>query len=162
MTTRGYFGIGVWKPKNGVNVGTLWRSAQCMGAAFIFTIQERFHPKAREHIVSSDPALAQQTDTMAAWKHVPYLTFESVEKLVRAFPLCNLIGVERSSFSVPLTGYAHSERAIYLLGAEDGGIPRTILEQCKRVVEIPSTRCLNVAVAGSIVIYDRYLKQEGR
>lgn len=32
------------------------------------------------------------------------------------------------------------------------------LTRCHRLIEIPSTYCLNVAVTGSIVLYDRAAK----
>jgi tRNA C32,U32 (ribose-2'-O)-methylase TrmJ len=51
-------------------------------------------------------------------------------------------------------------RALYLLGAEDRGLPPAVLRQCHQVVRIPCPvdRPLNVAVAGSVVIHDRYAK----
>ena len=43
-------------------------------------------------------------------------------------------------------------------GAEDHGLPDSILEG-HPVVEIPCDWCLNVATAGSLVLYDRLVKQ---
>lgn len=57
-----------------------------------------------------------------------------------------------------LPTYIHPNRAIYLLGVEDNGLPDAVLGQCQQVVEIPASTCLNVAVAGSIVMYDRAAK----
>jgi tRNA(Leu) C34 or U34 (ribose-2'-O)-methylase TrmL len=158
---RGYFGVGVWKPKAAVNVGTLWRSCQCFGASFFFTIRERFPEKARINMVRADPALGQPGDTTRAWRHVPYLAFEDLEDLRHSVPLAKIVAVETGVGEPPddLFRFEHPSRAIYLLGAEDGGIPREVLAGCDYVVEIPSSHCLNVAVAGSIVIYDRCLKQ---
>lgn len=51
------------------------------------------------------------------------------------------------------------KRAIYLLGAEDTGIPDNILNDCDSIVQLPGNYCLNVAVAGSIVLYDRNSKR---
>jgi tRNA G18 (ribose-2'-O)-methylase SpoU len=59
----------------------------------------------------------------------------------------------------PLDRYVHPERACYLLGAEDTGLPKHVLDRCRDLVQIPATAyCLNVAVAGSIVMYDRAAK----
>ena len=53
---RGYFGIGVFHGKNEQNIGTLWRSANIMGADFIFTIGKRYS--------------RQCTDTMKTPRHM--------------------------------------------------------------------------------------------
>lgn len=52
----------------------------------------------------------------------------------------------------------HPLRALYLLGAEDHGLPPEVLARCHEVVQVPSPSpySLNVAVAGSLVLYDRY------
>lgn len=143
MKPRGYFGIGICGSKSPVNVGTLWRSAANMGAAFIFTVGRRY-----PHQVS---------DTVKAWKHVPLFQVRALDEL----PLpkdCKLIGVEQVARSVPLPRFTHPERAVYLLGAEDHGLTKAAQKRCQSIVEIPSSRCLNVAVAGSIVMYDRIAK----
>lgn len=144
--TRGYFGIGIVGGKTASNVGTLWRSAANFGASMIFTAGHRY-PR-------------QATDTVAAWKHVPMLEVPSIDDLVLPKD-CLLVGVEQAERADPLPRFAHPERALYLLGAEDRGLPDLILGRCHRVVEIPSQHCLNVAVAGSIVMYDRRAKEGG-
>ncbi len=140
---RGYCGIGIAGSKIPANVGTLWRSAALMGADFIFTVGRRFPNQA--------------SDTVKAWRHVPYFEVDSIGKL--AIPRsCQLVAVEQVPDAVPLPDFKHPERAMYVLGAEDHGIARKVLERCHHVIEIPSDRCLNVAVAGSIVLYDRNVK----
>ena len=56
---------------------------------------------------------------------------------------------------VPLASFEHPERAIYLLGAEDHGLPPAIVRQCSHVVSLEAARTpsYNVAVAGSLVMY---------
>jgi len=154
---RGYFLIGCYRPKTGINVGTLWRTARWMGAGGFFTIRERFPEKARINMVRADPALGQQTDTTAAHRHVPYLTFESVDALRESVPLACIVGVELDSRAVSLPSFKHPERCIYLLGAEDFGLTPDVREMCDHIVEIPGGN-LNVSVAGSIVLYDRIAK----
>ncbi len=156
---RGYCGIGVYRPKSGVNVGTLWRSAQCLDARLIFTIQERFPEIARTNMHAADPALGQRTDTMCATRHVPYMRFSDVAALRDAFPLVEIVAVELADRAVDLVRFQHPERALYLLGAEDTGIPRAVLAQCDHVVQIDSWRCLNVAATGTVVQYDRNAKR---
>lgn len=69
------------------------------------------------------------------------------------------VGIELNRNSIALTEFTHPERAIYLLGAEDYGLPQEILDKCDSIVQIPEENSLNVAIAGSIVLYDRLSKQ---
>lgn len=159
---RGFCAVGVYQPKTGINVGTLWRTAHAMGADIIFTVQARFPPEAFKNIVAADRALGQPSDTPQTWRHMPYLRFDSVEDLRACMVTATLVGVELDPGSVPLAGFRHPERAVYLLGAEDHGLPRAVREQCGCLVQLPGAYCLNVAVAGSIALYDRTAKAAAR
>lgn len=85
--------------------------------------------------------------------------YESFGHFYKAMPKdAELVGVELDSRSVPLTSYSHPQRAVYLLGAEDKGLSAEALEHCTDVVQISGEYSLNVSAAGSIVLYDRLLK----
>jgi len=145
--TRGYYGIGVYHPKTEANIGTLWRSASIYGAAFIFTIGRRYEKQA--------------SDTMQSWRHIPLWNFEDMDDARDHLPYdCPLVAVELDDRAHDLRNYIHPERCIYLLGAEDHGLPPDVLAACHHVLQIPAPTpfCLNVATAGSIVIYDRFVK----
>lgn len=143
--SRGYFGIGIINGKCEANIGTLWRSANIMGAAFIFTIGKRY-PK------------RQPTDTMDTPKHIPLFEYNTFEDFENNTPRdCELICIELNDKSKPIKTFNHPERAIYLLGAEDRGISKEILIKCT-VVQLPGEHSMNVAVAGSIIMYDRINK----
>ena len=142
--SRGYFGIGVYHPKTEVNVGTLWRSAHLFGAAFVFTVGRRYS--------------RQATDTPKTTRHTPLFHFPDVDDLREHLPHgAPLVGVEMVPEAWPLPRFVHPERAVYILGAEDSGLPERGLQQCHTAVSIPTVRpqSLNVAVAGSIILYDR-------
>lgn len=142
---RGYFAIGILGNKTPENLGTLWRSANVYGAAFIFTIGRRY-PK-------------QCSDTLATPRHVPLFEYKTFDDLLGNRPYdCPIIGIEQSNSSVSIIDYKHPERAIYLLGAEDNGIPEKVQAKCQAVIHIPLPTCINVAVAGSTVLYDRLSK----
>lgn len=144
---RGYCGIGIIGSKYSDNVGTLWRSAYAMGADFIFTIGKRY-----KHEV---------TDTCKASKHIPLLHFDTYEEFLKTID-CEVVCIENQHMTHTLNHYKHPERCVYLLGAEDAGIPEEILvdtDKRTHVVMIPSELCLNVSVAGSIVLYDRLTKE---
>jgi len=145
LNPRGYFGIGIVNTKIEANVGTLWRSASILGATFIFTIGKRYKKQA--------------TDTMKSWKHTPLVNYETFDDFYKCIPYdCELIGVELDERSEPITSFKHPERAVYLLGAEDYGIKKEELNRCHRIVQIPGDHCMNVSAAGTIVMYDRILK----
>ena len=139
---QGYYGIGIYKTKTEANVGTLWRSAHIFGAAFIFTVGKRYK--------------YQASDTTKAPCHVPLLHFATIDDLRTHLPCgCKLVGVEIAKDAILLEGYCHPARACYVLGAEDGGLPGGVLSECHDIVQLSGDCCMNVAVAGSILIYHR-------
>ena len=145
---RGYFEIGVYQGKNCINLGTLWRSAYQMGASGIFTIGRQY--------------TKQKTDTYNSWKHIPLREFDDFEQFQNSIPVdCTLIGIE--SEGERLTEFKHPQRAIYLLGSEDWGLPDTVLKQCKKTVSLDAVNnsSYNVAIAGSIVMYHRQFIKTG-
>ncbi len=70
-----------------------------------------------------------------------------------------LVGIELTDDAIPIMEYKHPQQACYLLGAEDNGLSREAIARCHDIVILPGERCLNVAVAGSIVAFDRLNKQ---
>lgn len=147
MNHRGYFGIGIENSKAAVNIGTLWRSANIFNAAFLFTIKKRY--------------AKQCSDTMASERHIPLYDFTDLNDFYEHMPYnCQLVGIELVEDSISLPEFTHPERAIYLLGAEDHGLSKESLERCHKIIQIPTAKefCLNVAVAGSLVMYDRFSK----
>lgn len=65
----------------------------------------------------------------------------------------------------PLQDFVHPPRAVYVLGSEDNGLNRPIVEACQCHVALPKwtgrSSSYNVAMAGTLVMYDRMLKQLG-
>ena len=145
MTKRGYFGIGIFHCKTETNIGTLWRSASILGADFIFTIGKRYRK--------------QCSDTMKTPRHIPLFHYDSFEDFFKHIPYdCPVVAVELADNSIPLERYHHRERCVYLLGAEDYGLPKEVLDKCKETVQLLGDYCMNVSTAGSIVMYDRAVK----
>jgi len=145
---EGFFGIGIYHAKTAANFGTLWRSAYQLGASFLFTIGCRFKKYA--------------TDTTKSWTKIPMFQYPDFEHFAKTAPYCApWIGIELSKQAVSLSTFSHPKRAVYILGAEDTGLPRSIKEACQSVVFIPTARyaSFNVSVAGSIVMHDRFSKQ---
>lgn len=141
---KGYFGIGIYETKESTNVGTLWRSAMNFGADYIFTIGARYKK--------------QRTDTTKTWRNIPLLAFENWEDFMAHLPKdADLVFVEQTEDSHDLKDFVHPKQAVYILGAEDRGIPPELMRG-HRKVEIDTPMCLNVAVAGSIIMFDRQNK----
>jgi tRNA(Leu) C34 or U34 (ribose-2'-O)-methylase TrmL len=143
---RGYCGIGIYNIKHEVNYGTLFRSAYAFEANFIFIIGKRFKK--------------QCSDTTRSERHIPLFEHETLEQFYYSLPYsAQLVSVEVTENARDITDFIHPERAVYLLGPEDGSLPSEVLEKSQHIIQIPSKHCLNVAVAGSIVLYDRMLKK---
>lgn len=141
----GCFGIGVYKPKTSENIGTLIRSAKNFGADYVFTIGKRYKKQC------SDVGLSGV---------IPIFNFETVTEFLKSIPPCEKItAIELVDNSIKLKEYKHRNTGCYILGSEDGGLPNEILNNDRfEFVEIEGGKSLNVAVAGSIVLYDRIIK----
>jgi len=137
-----FFGIGIVHGKTPENLGVLWRTAQNMGASYIFTIGKRY--------------ATQASDTHRAVKSMPYFHYTSFEDFFDHLPKgVRVVGIEKTAKAQSLETFNHPKRCVYLLGAEDHGLPKIAVEKSHFLVQFPSVYSLNVAVAGSIVMYDR-------
>ena len=138
----GYFEIGIYHTKTQENIGTLWRTAWQLGASGVFTIGKRYKQ--------------QSSDTPKVTRHIPLRHFLTLDDFKYQRPIgAVLIGIEMGG--IPLSDFYHPKQAIYLLGAEDHGLPQEIQDYCNCIVSLESINhaSYNVAVAGSIVLYDR-------
>ena len=68
---------------------------------------------------------------------------------------CSLVGIELTDDAIDLPSFYHPPRAAYVLGPERGSLSDNLLSRCDHVVKIPTAFCINVAMAGAIVMYDR-------
>ena len=140
--SRGYFEIGVYHAKTETNIGTLWRPAYQLRAAGLSTIGRRYRKQA--------------SDTPKTFRHVPLRHFNDFEQWAETRPHgALLVGVEMGGKL--LEEFTHPPQAVYLLGAEDHGLPPQVVDRCDHVVSLSAVRTAsyNVAVAGSLVIYHR-------
>lgn len=137
-----FFGIGIQNGKTPENLGVLWRTAQNMGASFIFTIGNRY--------------VKQACDTHNAVKSMPYFHYDSFEDFYKHLPKgARIVGVELIEGAEDLETFKHPRRCVYLLGAEDHGLSKKAIEKSHHLIKFNSQLSVNVAVAGSIVMYDR-------
>lgn len=142
---RGYFGIGVEQISKEYNAGNLVRSAHAFGASFFFTINSEL-----------DLHKLRMSDTADSFDHLPYHQFKNVADM--ELPKgCALVGVEFVDNSIDLPSFRHPIRAAYVLGPEMGSLSPALVKRCDHIIKIPMKFCVNVGVAGAIVMYDRLL-----
>jgi tRNA G18 (ribose-2'-O)-methylase SpoU len=142
---RGYFGVGVEGLSKPRNLGALMRTAHAFGASFFFSIEA----DAR----LSDTRSADTSDAAGA---LPYHAFHRCEDF--RLPVdCDLVGIELTDDAIPLPSFRHPTRAAYVLGSERGSLSPRLVALCRFVVKIPTRFCVNVGLAGAIVMYDRSL-----
>ena len=140
---RGYACVGLFSPKNPVNVGAALRAAGVYGASLVAMSGKRF-------------PVSFATDTMKAYRHMPFLRVESLHEIVPYD--CVPVAVDLVDGARPLTSYIHPERAFYIFGPEDGTLGRAVTEWCRDTVYVPTTGCMNLAATVNVVLYDRMQK----
>lgn len=127
-----------------MNVGNLVRSAHAFGASFVFT-------------VAADPRAGRApSDTSKTHSQLPFYQWPSVDEMVLPKD-CVLVGVELLDEAVELPSFRHPTKAAYVFGPERGSLSPAMLARCAHTIKIPTAFCINVATAGSIVMYDRTL-----
>ena len=142
---RGYFGIGVEGITKPGNLGNMVRSAHAFGASFFFTVAPNI-----------DIKQVRTTDTSKAWENLPFFEYNSLD----TFQLpkkCALVAVEFCEDSIELPSFRHPQAAAYILGPEMGNVSPAMMSRADHVIKIPMQFCINVGVAGAIVMYDRLL-----
>lgn len=142
---RGYFGIGVEGINKPFNVGNLFRTAHAFDASFVFTVAATYR---RAELGQSDTS-----DTLA---NLPFYAFPSVAEMLLPKG-CALVGVELIDGAADLPSFTHPRRAAYVLGPERASLSPAMLARCDHLLRIPTRFCLNVGIAGALVMYDRML-----
>ena len=145
-TARGYFAIGAERMSKSLNLGNLMRSAHAFGGAFTFTIGAAYS------------ALEAMADTSRGNQHLPHYDWRNVDEI--ALPRgCRLVGVELLDEAIELPRFQHPAQAAYVLGPEKGSLSPELLARCDVTVKIPTRFCVNVGMAGAIVMYDRHISR---
>jgi len=142
---RGYFAIGSERISKAMNLGALMRTANAFGASFFFSIDA-------EHRLRE----AYASDTSKTAGHIPYYQYDTIDEM--QLPRgCQLVGVELTDEAVMLPTFRHPVQAAYILGPERGSLSPDTIARCDHVVKIPTKFCINLSLAGALVMYDRHL-----
>tara|TARA_B100001094_G_C18028473_1_gene718852 strand:- start:82 stop:669 length:588 start_codon:yes stop_codon:yes gene_type:complete len=146
---RGYFGIGVEGINKAYNLGNLFRSAHAFDASFVFTIASTYERR-----------VGNRSDTSNSLAQVPFYEFPTVDSM--SFPKgCTIVGVELDNTAIDLPSFRHPPQACYILGPERGSLSKGLMAKCEYIVKIPTRFCLNVGIAGVLVMYDRLISSSG-
>jgi tRNA G18 (ribose-2'-O)-methylase SpoU len=139
--------VGIYNGKRTYNFGALIRTARVFGADFVFSVGHR------------NPA---EASSVRAELTIPLFHFETLEVFVASIPVnARLVCVELAAGALDVRTYVHPSRAVYLLGPEDGALPASIMRQHDTVI-LPGAYPLNVAMAATVVLYDRLSKAAAR
>src|SRR3569833_2113462 len=143
--SRGYFGLGVEGISKPMNLGAVLRTAHAFNASFAFTIDALF-----------DVPAVLASDTSVAFNSMPLQVFKDLDAFTLPYG-CRLIGIEITEDAVDLPSFTHPLAAAYVLGAERDSLSPALQARCDFIVKIPTKFCVNLAVAGAIVMYDRMI-----
>lgn len=143
--------IAAWNITKEHNVGSLVRTAHAAAAAEVVLVGEREWNVEAAKTSELYTTVTQLADIEAFRKHLESRRW-------------NLVAVELDHRAVNLFDAEYPERPCFLLGAEVGGLPGELLDEAEMVVQIPQwglVPSLNLAIAGSIVVYDYLGKLHG-
>jgi len=144
------FAIAAWEISKEHNVGTLVRTAHAAAASEVILTGEReWNVEAARTADLYTEIIQLPADPEAFRAHL-------------ATRRWNLVAVELAENATSLFDAEYPDRPCFLLGAEIGGIPAELLADAELVVQIPQwglVPCLNLAVAGSLVVYDHLAKR---
>jgi TrmH family RNA methyltransferase len=132
-------GVALWRVSDPGNVGTLIRSADALGPAFVALSEGSADPTSPKAIRAS----------MGALFRVPIVAYDDA-----AGRRVALVAHGGS----PLKDVDLSQPTTFVLGAEREGLPQEELAKCDEVVTVPlaaEAESLNVATAGAIALYER-------
>ncbi len=130
--------------KNPSNKGTCIRSGEAFGVNLVFTNDDIKHYK-----------YSQGTS-----KHVIFLKFNTEEDVVDYCKLNHhkIVCIENTPDAVEIKDAKYPVNPLFITGNENDGVSKTFLDNARLIVKIPQAdtycRCLNAAVACSIVMQD--------
>jgi TrmH family RNA methyltransferase len=129
-------GLALWRVADPGNVGTLIRTADALGPAFVALSDGCADPTGPKAVRAS----------MGALFRVPLLPFDDAPR-----PWVALVTRGGASLAEVMS-------TTFVVGAEREGIPDDVLERCDERATIPlaeDAESLNVATAGAIALYER-------
>ena len=146
---RGYSCVGLFSPKNSINVGGVLRAAGIYGASMVAVSGDRVPFKYHR----------APTDTMKHYRHLPLIETSDLHSIIPYD--CVPVAVELLYGAQSLVEYNHPERAFYVFGPEDGSLGKQVTDWCRDTIYVPTEGCMNLAATVNVVLYDRLAKAGG-
>lgn len=140
--SAGFSCVGLVRPKNTCNVGSVLRAAHCYDAAMVAVAGCRYH--------------GSPTDVTCAWRHIPLLKVPDLRTVIPHD--CVPVAVDLIDGAIDLPSYSHPKRAFYIFGPEDGTLGKSVTDWCRDLIKVPTVGCMNLAAAVNVVLYDRLAK----
>ena len=138
VSRRAQVGLALWRVADPGNLGTIVRSADALGPAFVALSDGCADPTSPKALRAS----------MGALFRVPLIPFEEAPR-----PWIALL----PAGAAPLSSLADLEEGTFVLGAERDGLPDDVVARCDAKATIPiagDADSLNVAMAGTIALYE--------
>ena len=135
--------IAGWNTSKEHNVGTLVRTAHAVAAQEVVLVGDR------EWNIEAAKTAQDFTDVTILEDETAFLDHVRNRNW-------SLVAVELDDRAVSLFEAEYPQNPCFLLGAERDGLPQSLIDAAEVVVQIPQwglVPCLNLAVAGSIVMY---------
>jgi tRNA G18 (ribose-2'-O)-methylase SpoU len=144
--------LAAWNISKEHNVGSLVRTAHAAAVSELLLVGEREWNVEAARTAELYTEIVHLPDLDALQRHLAERRWQ-------------LVVVELHERSVNLFDADYPERPCFLLGAELEGVPEPLIESASLVVQVPQwglVPSLNLAIAGSIVLYDYLGKLHGR
>lgn len=136
------------------NVGSIFRTADAVGATKIYLTGYTPAPLDRFGRPRKDIAkVALGAQMSVLWEHFP-----NIKTLLKKFKeeKIEIIALEQAENSIDYKTFKPRNSLALILGNEVGGIEKSILKLCDKVIEIPMSgekESLNVSVSAGIALF---------
>ncbi|QQG42666.1 MAG: TrmH family RNA methyltransferase [Candidatus Giovannonibacteria bacterium] len=141
------------------NVGSIFRTADAMGVSKIYLTGYTPGP----HDIFGKLRKDFQKTALGAEKYMKWEKLRYIAVLIKRLKKekIQIIALEQSKKSLNLKKFSLGSRTsksgiALILGNEVSGIPKSVLEKCDKIIEIPmrgKKESLNVSVAAGIALY---------
>ncbi len=144
------------------NVGSLLRTAECLGVAHVYLCGTTPYPM---HVEDERlPHLAHKThdkihktalgaESLVSWRHFPRTSDAIADARTKGY---RIVALEQDAQSTSLDAHQIQQSTALIVGPEVTGIDTQTLALCDNILEIPmkgKKESLNVSVAAAIAIY---------
>lgn len=150
------------------NVGSIFRTCEGLGAAKLFLSGYTPYPLKDSddrlpHIAEKANAAISKT-ALGAQNHLNWERSENITELINRLKSFGyqVVGLEQTKRSIDLKKFSPGQNITLILGNEVTGIPKNVLKQADKIIEIPlrgKKESLNVAQACAIAVYTIISKQ---